>query len=133
VITWTIHKYSPGAVLQEVALEANELVHEVVDIIEGKKATNIITLDMRDLTSLADYYVLCDGSSVRQINAIVDELMKELKKAGSWRASIEGTPESGWMLIDFGSVVVHIFSPQQRAYYQLEELWQEAPIVMRML
>jgi len=119
--------------LQEAALEANELVHEVVDIIEGKKATNILTLDMRDLTSLADYYVLCDGSSTRQINAIVDELMKELKKAGSWRAGLEGTPESGWMLIDFGSVVVHIFSPEQRAYYQLEELWQDAPIVMRML
>jgi ribosome-associated protein len=105
----------------------------VVDIVEGKKATNILTLDMRDLTSLADYYVLCDGSSTRQINAIVDELMKELKKSGSWRAALEGTPESGWMLIDFGSVVVHIFSPEQRAYYQLEELWQDAPIVMRML
>ena len=119
--------------MQEAPLEANELVHEVVDIIEGKKATNILTLDMRDLTSLADYYVLCDGSSTRQINAIVDELMKELKRSGSWRATLEGTPESGWMLIDFGSVVVHIFSPEQRAYYQLEELWQDAPIVMRML
>ena len=117
----------------EVTLEANELIHEVVDIIEGKKATNILTLDMRDLTSLADYYVLCDGSSTRQINAIVDELMKELKKSGTWLANAEGTPESGWMLIDFGSVVVHIFSPEQRAYYQLEELWQKAPIVMRML
>ncbi len=118
---------------QEVALEANELVHEVVDIIEEKKATNILTLDMRELTSLADYYVLCDGSSTRQINAIVDELLKKLKKSGSWPATAEGTPESGWMLIDFGSVVVHVFSPRQRAYYQLEELWQDAPIVMRML
>jgi ribosome-associated protein len=105
----------------------------VVDIIEGKKATNILTLDMRELTSLADYYVLCDGSSIRQINAIVDELVKELKRSGSWQANVEGTPEFGWMLIDFGSVVVHVFSPEQRAYYQLEELWQEAPIVMRML
>ena len=105
----------------------------MVDIIEGKKATNILTLDMRDLTSLADYYVLCDGSSTRMINAIVDELMKELKKSGSWLANVEGTPESGWMLVDFGSVIVHIFSPEQRAYYQLEELWQEAPLVMRML
>ncbi len=119
--------------VQEVTLEANELAHEVVDVIEGKKATNILTLDMRDLTSLADYYVLCDGSSTRQINAIVDGLIKELKKSGSWQATTEGTPESGWMLIDFGSVVVHIFSPEQRAYYQLEELWQEAPIVVRML
>jgi ribosome-associated protein len=119
--------------LREVTLEASELIHEVVDIIEGKKASNILTLDMRDLTSLADYYILCDGSSTRQINAIVDELMKELKKSGTWPAIAEGTPESGWMLIDFGSVVAHIFSPEQRAYYQLEELWQDAPIVMRML
>lgn len=90
-------------------------------------------LDMRKVTLLADYYVLCDGSSVRQISAISDELIEKLKKAGTRSASVEGTPESGWILIDFGSVIVHIFSPAQRAYYQLEELWQDAPIVVRML
>ena len=117
----------------EVALEANELAHVAVDIIEGKKATNIMLLDMRSVTLLADYYVLCDGSSSRQINAIADELLEKLKRAGERLAMVEGTPESGWMLIDFGSVIVHILSPEQRAYYQLEELWQDAPIVMRML
>ena len=117
----------------EVTLEANELVHAVVDVIEGKKATNILTLDMRDVTLLADYYVLCDGSSTRQIGSIADELQEELKHKGSKLALMEGTPDSGWMLIDFGSVIVHIFSPEQRAYYQLEELWQDAPIMMRML
>jgi ribosome-associated protein len=90
-------------------------------------------LDMRQITLLADYYVLCDGASVRQISAISDELIQELKTAGTRRASMEGTPESGWVLIDFGSVIAHIFSPAQRAYYQLEELWQDAPIVVRML
>lgn len=90
-------------------------------------------LDMKDVTLLADYYILCDGSSTRQMNAIGDELLEELKKSGSQPAALEGTPESGWMLIDFGSVVVHIFSPEKRAYYRLEELWQEAPIVIRML
>ncbi|MBN1217737.1 MAG: ribosome silencing factor [Anaerolineae bacterium] len=114
-------------------MEANELVHKVVDIIEGKKATNIIGLDMRNVTLLADYYVLCDGSSPRQIRAITDELLEKLKFEGTRLAVIEGTPESGWTLIDFGSVIVHVFSPQQRAYYQLEELWQDAPIMMRML
>jgi ribosome-associated protein len=121
------------ALILEEALEANELVHEVVDVIEGKKATNILTLDMREVTLLADYYVLCDGASNRQINAIADALLKDLKRSGSQLAVTEGTPESGWMLIDFGSVIVHIFSPEQRAYYQLEELWQDAPIMMRML
>ena len=90
-------------------------------------------LDMRKVTLLADYYVLCDGASLRQINAISDELLEKLKTAGTRPATIEGTPMSGWILIDFGSVIAHIFSPEQRAYYQLEELWQDAPIVVRML
>jgi ribosome-associated protein len=88
---------------------------------------------MREVTLLADYYVLCDGASSRQINAISDELLEKLKKAGSKSAVVEGTPESGWVLVDFGNVMVHIFSPEQRAYYKLEELWQDAPIVIRML
>jgi len=109
------------------------LVHKIVDEIEGKKASNILTLDMRGVTLLADYYVLCDGSSTRQIRAIADELLEKLKWSGTKLAVVEGTPESGWMLIDFGSVIVHIFSPEQRAYYQLEALWQDASIMMRML
>lgn len=118
---------------EEDVLEALELAHAAVDIISGKKAGNVLLLDMHGVTLLADYYILCDGSSTRQINAISDELIEKLKKAGSKSAQVEGTPESGWVLVDFGSVVVHIFSPEQRAYYHLEELWQEAAIVMRML
>ncbi len=109
------------------------MAHAVVDAVAGKKASNIVMLDMRDVTLLTDYFILCDGASTRQIGAIVDELLDELKKAGSQPALVEGTPESGWMLVDFGSVIVHVFSPAQRAYYQLEELWQAAPIVVRML
>ncbi len=90
-------------------------------------------LDMRDVTYLADYYVLCDGGSKRQIDAITDDLLQNLKKAGSFPALREGSAESGWVLLDFGSVITHVFSPDKRSYYQLEELWQEAPIVVRML
>lgn len=115
----------------EVNLEANELAHAVVELASGKKAANIVLLDMREITLLADYFVLCDGSSPRQIRAIGDELLEKLKHYGSRLASVEGTPESGWVLLDFGSVIVHIFSPAQRAYYRLEELWQKAPIVVR--
>jgi ribosome-associated protein len=105
----------------------------VVEIAAGKKAGNILMLDMRGVTLLADYYVLCDGTSSRQINAITDELIEKLKREGTRPATTEGTPESGWVLVDFGSVIAHIFSPEQRAYYQLEELWHGAPIVVRML
>lgn len=117
----------------EIPLEANELAHAVVDVIAGKKAANILMLDMHQVTLLADYYILCDGSSRRQIDAISAGLLETLKKGGTQPAIVEGTAESGWMLIDFGSVIVHIFSPEKRAYYQLEELWKEAPIVVRML
>lgn len=115
----------------EAKLEANELAHAIVELAAGKKAGNVIMLDMREITLLADYFVLCDGSSPRQIKAIGDELLEKLKHQGSRLASVEGTPESGWMLLDFGSVIVHIFSPAQRAYYRLEELWQKAPVVVR--
>ena len=104
-----------------------------MDVVAGKKAANIVMLDMRTVTLLADYYVLCDGTSRRQLDAITEGLLETLKKDGSQNAVVEGTPESGWMLIDFGSVIVHVFSPEKRAYYQLEELWKEAPIVVRML
>jgi ribosome-associated protein len=114
-------------------LEANELAHTILEVIEAKKASDIIMLDMRELTLLADYYILCDGTSKRQINAIKDELLEKLKRDGSKHVTVEGTPESGWVLVDFGSVVIHIFSPEQRVYYQLEELWKDAPIVVRML
>ena len=102
-------------------------------MVAGKKAANILALDMRNITLLADYYVLCVGASARQIQAISDELLEKLKRAGSRLALVEGSAESGWMLVDFGAVIVHIFSPAQRTYYRLEELWQKAPIVARML
>lgn len=104
-----------------------------MDVIASKKGANVVLLDMRKVTFLADYYILCDGSSKRQIDAIQEALLENLKKDGTKLAIVEGTAESGWVLIDFGSVIVHIFSPDKRAYYQLEELWKEAPIVVRML
>ena len=105
----------------------------MVETIAGKKSTNVLALDVRNITMLADYYVLCDGTSPRQIKAISDELLEKLKWAGARLATVEGSPESGWVLVDFGSVIVHVFSPAQRAYYQLEELWKNAPVVVRML
>lgn len=117
----------------EALLKSNELAHAVVEVIESKKASNILMLDMHQVTLLADYYILCDGSSKRQIDAISDSLLEDLPKCGAQKAIREGTAESGWVLIDFGPVIVHIFSPEKRAYYHLEELWQEAPIVMRMI
>lgn len=117
----------------EDSLNSNELAHTILDVVANKKAANVLMLDMQNVTFLADYYILCDGSSKRQIDAITDDLLEKLKKAGTQSAVIEGRSESGWVLVDFGSVIVHVFSPEKRNYYQLEDLWKDAPIVVRMI
>ena len=88
-------------------------------------------LDTRNICSFADYFVLCNGDSDRQIEAIREEIGKVLKKEGIVPHHSEGTAESGWVLLDLGGVIVHIFSPQQRDYYKLDELWNKAVPVIR--
>jgi ribosome-associated protein len=112
-------------------LEANELAHAIVNAAVDKKASDIVMLDLRPVALIADYFVLCDGQSTRQLRAISDAIVEELKKLGERPLRVEGTPESGWMLLDFGVVIAHIFSPELRSYYSLESLWKEAPMVVR--
>ena len=88
---------------------------------------------MKEVTTLADYFVICEGTSNRQLNAIRDGILESLKEQGYGLHHKEGSSESGWILLDYEDILVHIFSPERRAYYQLEELWQEAPTVMKML
>ena len=114
------------------SLEANELAHAVVNAAADKKASNIVMLDLRPVALIADYFVLCDGQSSRQLRAIADAIAEELKALGERPLRTEGAPDSGWMLLDFGAVIAHVFSPELRAYYDLESLWKEAPMVVRM-
>ena len=87
-------------------------------------------LDAREVCSFAGYFVICSGDSERQIQAIYDEVGHALKKEGVLPHHAEGTIDSGWLLLDFGDVVVHIFAPFEREYYQLDRLWSRAiPIV----
>jgi ribosome-associated protein len=88
-------------------------------------------LDVHDICGFADYFVICAGDSERQISAISDEIEDTLKKDGLSPHRREGTADSGWMLLDFGDVIVHIFSPAQRDYYQLDELWLQGKVVLR--
>ena len=86
---------------------------------------------MEGVSLLADYFVLCNAESTPQFRAILEEVEKRAKKAGGRRRHVEGEASSGWVLLDYGVVVVHIFDPELRAYYQLEELWKEARLVVR--
>lgn len=87
---------------------------------------------MRDITVVTDYFVICEAPSDRQINAIIDNIRDEAKlKYGLNPLRVEGRGDSGWVLMDYGRVIVHIFSPELRRYYDLEGLWQAAPVVVR--
>ena len=88
-------------------------------------------LDARGVCSFADYFVICSGESNRQIEAICDEVIQALKKEGIVPRHYEGTAESGWMLLDYSDVVVHIFAPLEREFYQLDKLWSEAATVVK--
>lgn len=92
---------------------------------------DIVLLDARRVCGFADYFVICSGESERQIKTIYDEVAHVLKKDGVLPHHREGTLDSGWMLLDFSDVIVHIFAPTEREYYQLDKLWSEATTVVR--
>jgi len=117
--------------VREQGLEALDLAHRAVGIASDKQALDILLLDVRGVVSFADYFVLCSGESSRQIKAICDEITRSLKKEGITPRRREGTVDSGWMLLDYGDVIIHIFAPDERQYYQLDELWSEAKPVVR--
>lgn len=83
-------------------------------------------LDLRDVTSFADYFVLCSGTNARQIQAIADEIHLQLKKLGEYPSSMEGYENAEWVLIDYGDYLIHVFSEKSRVYYDLERLWRDA-------
>ena len=83
------------------------------------------------MCSFADYFVICSGDSTRQIQTIYDEVGHSLKKQGVLPRRHEGTIDSGWVLLDFGDVIVHIFAPFEREYYQLDKLWSRAVPIVR--
>jgi len=112
-------------------LEAIKIAHKAVEIASDKQATDIILLDVRDIVSFADYFVICSGESGRQISAVYDEILHSLKKENVMPRHREGTVASGWLLLDYDTVVIHIFAPAERQYYQLDELWSQAKTVVR--
>ncbi|MFC1805779.1 ribosome silencing factor [Planctomycetota bacterium] len=93
------------------------------------KAEDIAILDIRELAQFADYFVLCTGLSSRQLKAIAESVRVGLKAQGIEKLGREGEPASGWLLLDYVDVLVHIFSGEARNYYQLELLWGDAPRV----
>lgn len=113
------------------SLEPLDLARRIVELVEDKQASDIVLLDIRPVSIVADYFVICNGSSERQIGALAREVMETLEReADVAPLHAEGDAASGWVLLDYGAVVVHIFAPAEREYYRLEELWSAGlPIV----
>ena len=112
-------------------LDGIEVARKAVEIASDKQASNIVLLDVRDLCSFADYFVICAGESQRQIRSIHDEIETVLKQAGIMPHHHEGTLDSGWLLLDYGDVIVHIFGAEERDFYKLDDLWRDAKILLR--
>ncbi len=96
-----------------------------------KQATDIVMLDMKGVCTFADYFVICSGDTQRQIEAICEEIDVVMRREGIAPHRREGTVDSGWILVDFGDVIVHVFASAEREYYQLEKLWSKATPLIR--
>jgi ribosome-associated protein len=108
-----------------------ELARRIVELAEDKKAADIVLLELAGLTTVADYFVIASGGSERQLDAIADGIISGMRDEKVHAFGREGTAASHWVLIDFSSVIVHVFTPPERDYYQLERHWSEAKTILR--
>ena len=118
---------------EEPLLEPLEVAQFIVDVASDNLAEDIVLLDLRGLAFFTDYFVIMSAESSRQIEALEEDLTQALKASGIPRHRREGTPASGWVLLDFSNVIIHLFSPEEREFYDLEQLWSRAPQVVRVL
>jgi len=109
-------------------MEPEAMKQAVIAALEDIKARDIVVMDVRKLTSMTDYMIVASADSNRQTRALADNVQKKLKEAGAYVQGVEGEETGEWVLVDLGSVVVHIMQPTVREYYNLEQLWGGPPM-----
>ena len=109
---------------------STKIIDRIVELIFIKKGYNVKILDLRALTTITDYFIICTGDSDTQVKAIADEVDKQMREEGvrSWHT--EGYRTLNWVLIDFVDIVVHVFKKESREFYSLEKLWGDAPVII---
>ena len=115
------------------AQDPGELAHRIVDVASDKKAADIVLLRTSEITTMADYFVIASGRSERQVQALSTAIVDELRDEGIKPLGVEGMSSARWVLLDYGSVIVHLFAPEEREYYGLEKLWSSATQVVRLV
>jgi ribosome-associated protein len=121
------------AAKQTNAQDPGELAHRIVDVASDKKASDIVLLRTAEITTMADYFVIASGRSERQVQALSQAIVDELRDEGIKPIGVEGLSSARWVLLDYGSVIVHLFAPEEREYYGLERLWSSATQVVRLV
>ena len=112
-------------------LESNTIARRIVDVASSKQASDVLLLDIREVASFADYMVIMSADTFRLMDALAEEITTSMKRESVGLHHLEGTAGSGWLLLDYSDVVVHVFSPEQRAFYRLEQVWRRARQVVR--
>ena len=104
----------------------------MVNVLEDKKGEEILLIDIQGIATFSDYFILCNGTSDRMLQALADALVENAHQQFQLNTRVEGSADDGWVLVDLGDVVVHLFSPDQREYYQLEKLWSKGKVLVRL-
>lgn len=115
----------PNEIELRIRAEEREQVMKLLELLDSKKASDIIAVDVADKTIVADWFVICSGSSVIQVKAICDDILEKYEEAGLTLRRKEGYAEGRWIVLDFGYVLLHIFHPEEREYYNIERLWTD--------
>ncbi len=106
--------------------ELDERIVTALQAASDKKALDMVVLDLREIASFTDYFVITSGTNERQVQAISDEVLERLKRSGSPAARVEGRKTAEWILLDYGDFIVHVFADKARKFYDLERLWRES-------
>ncbi len=106
---------------------AAELAEACAEIAYDRKASDIIRLDMSEHSAVAEQFLICTGTSDPHLRAITERIRRDIRTRYGLRGEVDGSPESHWMIVDFGNVMVHVFTKESRELYQLEDLWKDAP------
>ncbi|MFH1908390.1 MAG: ribosome silencing factor [Chloroflexota bacterium] len=101
-----------------------------MDALEERKAENIVLLDIQKIASFTDYFVICTATSDRMLAALADAVLEKVRQAHHHKGRLEGSPQDGWLVVDYGSIVVHLFAVDLRNYYRLEDLWNEGKVLL---
>jgi ribosome-associated protein len=109
-----------------------DLARAIVTALEEKKGENILLMDIHEIASFTDYFIICNGTSDRMLDALARDVVESAEGLTEDHYRVEGRSSDGWLLVDLGDVVVHLFSPDQRNYYRLEQLWDKGKILIKM-